>query len=40
MFKSVNNCNNTEDFRNLAKKRLPSPISPSEATHNPMIDPP
>ena len=26
MFKSVNSCNNTEDFRRLAKQRLPSPI--------------
>ena len=26
MFSSINNCHNFEDFRNLAKKRLPSPI--------------
>ncbi len=26
MFKSFKNCNNTEDFRKLAKMRLPSPI--------------
>ena len=26
MFGSVNNCHNVKDFRNLAKKRLPSPI--------------
>ena len=26
MIKSINNCHNTEDFRNLAKKRLPYPI--------------
>ena len=26
MFKTVKSCNNTEDFRKLAKKRLPSPI--------------
>ena len=26
MFNSLNNCNNTEDFRMLAKSRLPSPI--------------
>ena len=26
MFNSINNCHNFEDFRNLAKKRLPSPV--------------
>ena len=26
MFSTVNKCRNTEDFRKLAKKRLPSPI--------------
>lgn len=26
MFSSINNCHNFEDFRSLAKKRLPSPI--------------
>ena len=26
MFKNLNQCNNTEDFRLLAKSRLPSPI--------------
>ena len=26
MFGSINNCHNVKDFRNLAKKRLPSPI--------------
>ena len=26
MFNSINNCHNFEDFRSLAKKRLPSPI--------------
>ena len=26
MFSSINNCHNFEDFRNLAKKRLPSPV--------------
>ena len=26
MFKNVKDCNNTEDFRNLARRRLPSPI--------------
>ena len=26
MFNSIDNCHNFEDFRNLAKKRLPSPI--------------
>ena len=26
MFKTLKNCNNTEDFRKLAKMRLPSPI--------------
>ncbi len=26
MFSSINNCHNFEDFRNLARKRLPSPI--------------
>ena len=26
MIKNINNCHNTEDFRNLAKKRLPYPI--------------
>ncbi len=26
MFSRINNCHNFEDFRNLAKKRLPSPI--------------
>ena len=26
MFKSINNCHNFKDFRNLAKSRLPSPI--------------
>ncbi len=26
MFKTLNNCNNTEDFRLLAKQRLPGPI--------------
>ena len=26
MFKKINNCYNTKDFRSLAKKRLPSPI--------------
>ena len=26
MFGSINNCHNVRDFRNLAKKRLPSPI--------------
>lgn len=26
MINSINNCHNTEDFRNLAKKRLPYPI--------------
>ncbi len=26
MFGSINNCHNVNDFRNLAKKRLPSPI--------------
>ena len=26
MFKSIENCNNVNDFRNLAKKKLPSPI--------------
>tara|TARA_Y100000590_G_scaffold198226_1_gene225122 strand:+ start:4120 stop:5274 length:1155 start_codon:yes stop_codon:yes gene_type:complete len=26
MFESINNCHNVKDFRNLAKKKLPSPI--------------
>ena len=26
MFKSINNCHNVKDFKNLAKSRLPSPI--------------
>ncbi len=26
MFGNINNCHNVKDFRNLAKKRLPSPI--------------
>tara|TARA_X000000950_G_scaffold201490_1_gene242612 strand:+ start:237 stop:1391 length:1155 start_codon:yes stop_codon:yes gene_type:complete len=26
MFKSIENCNNVDDFRNLAKQKLPSPI--------------
>ncbi len=26
MFNSIKNCHNFEDFRNLAKKRLPSPV--------------
>ena len=26
MFSNINNCHNFEDFRNLAKKRLPSPV--------------
>ena len=26
MFKSLSKCNNTEDFRQLAKSRLPAPI--------------
>ena len=26
MFKSIENCNNVNDFRNLAKQKLPSPI--------------
>ena len=26
MFNSINNCHNFEDFRNLAKRRLPSPV--------------
>ena len=26
MFRSINNCHNVKDFRNLAKSRLPSPI--------------
>ena len=26
MFSNINNCHNVKDFRNLAKKRLPSPI--------------
>ena len=26
MFKTLKNCNNTEDFRSLARMRLPSPI--------------
>ena len=26
MFDSINNCNNVKDFRELAKKKLPSPI--------------
>ena len=26
MFDSINNCHNVDDFRNLAKKKLPSPI--------------
>ena len=26
MFGSINNCNNTDDFRRLAKSKLPSPV--------------
>ena len=26
MFDSISNCHNVNDFRNLAKKKLPSPI--------------
>ena len=26
MFKSINKCNNVNDFRKLAKQKLPSPI--------------
>ena len=26
MFKTINNCNNVNDFRKLAKQKLPSPI--------------
>ena len=26
MFDSIKNCNNVRDFRELAKKKLPSPI--------------
>ena len=26
MFGSIDNCNNTDDFRRLAKSKLPSPV--------------
>ena len=26
MFGNIKNCNNTDDFRNLAKSKLPSPV--------------